>query len=266
MVALLVGVVVVIAAVAGGALLVADNGSPAVAISSPVRANSALYAAALASGSFHYRDVSSGTVGGHAVTAVQSGDDGRTAGVQYMTSSLGDYEVIVVDSMAYMKPDLTMLEDTFGLSPSEAAPFVDRWLSFKPSDAPYDSVAADVTTGSTWGNPATSPTEGLPQTPESVSGLSTVNGAPAQSVIYSLHGANAAASASYSGSETITFSAAGPHLPRSLTEQLSATSGQQSGSESNDVTFSRWGEAVDVTAPAGSIPYSTLPTPTATTA
>jgi hypothetical protein len=260
----IVGVVVLLICIAGGVILVANSGSPPVAIHSPTEANSALYAAAVASGSFHYTDVSSGTTGGQAVKAVQTGDVGRAEGVQYMTSDLGDYEVIVDGSMAYMKPNLTMLENTFGYSPSEAAPYVNRWISFKPADSPYTAVAADVTTDTTWNDPSVSPTDGLPQTPESVTGPSTLNGESVQSVQYSLRGTSKAANASYSGTETIFFSANDPHLPSYLAENLSGTANQQSSAETVKVTFSRWGQSINVAAPTGSIPYSTLPVPTST--
>ncbi|MHB1712144.1 MAG: hypothetical protein ACYCV7_12185 [Acidimicrobiales bacterium] len=254
----IVGLVVLVGAIAGG-VFIANHGSAPVAIQSPTGANSALYAAAVASGSFHYTDVSSGFVGSHAVTATQSGDVGRAEGVQHMTSSVGDYEVIVVNAMAYMKPNLKMLESTFGYSPTVAAPYVNRWIAFTPSDPPYQAVAADVTMRSTWNNRSVSPADGLPQTPESVSGLLTLNGEPMQSVRYSLHGTNRASTASYSGTETIFFSATDPHLPSYLTEQLSGTASQKSSTDTADVTFSRWGEPVSVAAPTGSIPYSTLP-------
>ena len=259
LVVLLAGLVVLVGAIAGSVVFGMNNGPSPVAIQSPTAANSELFAAALSSGSFHYSDVTSGTLGGHAVTATQSGDDGRTEGVQYMTSALGDYEVIVVNSMAYMKPNLTMLENTFGYSPSLAAPYVNRWIAFRPSDTPYDSVAADVTTETTWNNPSESPTDDLPQTPESVTGLSTLNGQSVQSVRYSLHGTSKAANASYSGTETMSFSATDPHLPTDLTEQLSGMANQQTSTESVQVTFTQWGEPVSVAAPTASIPYSTLP-------
>lgn len=262
--AVLVGLVVLVCATAGGVFLVSNSGSSPVVIQSPAEANSTLYAAAEASGSFHYVSVSSGTIQGHAVTATQSGDVGRGEGVQYMTSPLGDYEVIVIHSDAYLKANLTMLENNFGYSPSLAAPLVNRWIAFTPSDSPYSAIAADVTMATTWNDPSDSPSDGLPQTPESVSSLSTVNGESVQSVRYSIHGNSKAADAPYAGTETVFFSASDPHLPSYLTEQLSGTANQQSSTETVKVTFTQWGESVNVTTPSGSIPYSLLPGSTAT--
>jgi hypothetical protein len=260
-----VGLVVLVGVICGGVVLATDGESSPAAITSPTQANAQLYAAAVASGSFHYSSVSSGTVGGRPVTGIQTGDTGRAEGVQYLTSPLGDYEVIVVNSMAYMKGNLTMLENNFGYSPSEAAPYVDKWISFTPSDSPYTAVAADVTTETTWSNPSESPTDGLPHTPVSVSGVSTLKGESVQSVLYSLHGTDKATNSSYSGTETIFFLAASPHLPTSITEHLSGTTNQQPSIDNAAVTFSQWGDPVDVSAPAGSIPFSTLPGSTTTT-
>ena len=254
-----------IAFVTGGVVFATHGSTSPAAVQTPTEANADLYAAAMASGSFHYAVVSSGTDGGHSVTSTQSGHNSRTGGVQYNTSAFGDSEVIVVNSMAYMRSDLTMLENSFGYSPSEAAPYVGRWIAISPSESPYSSVAADVTTGSTWGNPSLSPTDGLPHTPESVSSVTTFKGEPVQSVQYAIHATNEAAHATASGSETIVFSAAHPHLPVSLTETLSGTANAQTSNEVLKATFSRWGESVSVTPPTDSIPYSTLPAPATST-
>jgi hypothetical protein len=260
--ALLIGLVVLVAAVFGGAVVIAHKSSSPAAIQSPAQANTGLYAAAVASGSFHYVDFSSGTDGGHPVTSSQSGDDGRTEGVQYNTSAFGDSEVIVINSMAYMRSDLTMLENTFGYSLGEAAPYVNRWIAFSPTDSLYSSIAADVTTGSTWGKPSLSPTDGLPHTPLSVS---AVSGQPLQSLRYSIRGTNRAANASYTGSESIAFSAVSPHLPSTLTEQVSGVVAHQSSSEVLKETFSHWGESVAIAAPTDTVPFSALPAPSTTT-
>jgi hypothetical protein len=261
-VALTVSALVLVGAITGGIIHFTESGVPPVAIQSPAEANSKLYAAAVASGSFHYVDSSTATGGGQRITSTQHGDAGRNEGVQYMNSMAGNYEVIVVASMAYMKADATALENLLGLSPSPATSLANRWISFKPSDAPYKATAADVTSETTWDDPSTSMTDELPQTPVSVSGLFTRDGASVQSVTYSLHGTDSAADTSYSGSETATFAATDPHLPSAVDERLTGAANDQTTTATADVTFSQWGESVIVKAPTGSIPYSSLPQPT----
>lgn len=262
--ALVIGSVVLVVAVAGGIVhLTADSSHPVV-VPTAAEANARLYAAASASGSFHYVNSSTASGGGQRLTSTQYGDAGRNEGVQYMKSTQGSYEVIVVDSMAYMRADAMGLEDLLGVPPSLAASLANRWISFAPSDAPYEATAADVTTETTWNDPSVSMTDDLPQTPVFVSGLFTQNGTQVQSVTYSLHGTDSVAHASYSGSETATFAATDPHLPSTVTERLSGTADGQASTETARVSFSQWGESVDVRAPVGSIPYSSLPKPTTT--
>jgi len=261
---LVIGAVVVLAGGAYGAVHLAGDGTPPIAIQSPAEANSKLYAAAVEVGTFHYVSSSTEQIAGRTVTGTQSGDVGQSEGVQYLTSRVGDYEVIVVGSAAYMSADLATLENVLGYSAAEAAPFVHQWIAFAPSDAPYKAVAANVTTETTWTNSSTSPTDGLPQTPVSVTGVFTADGEPVQSVRYSIDGGNAAAGDVYSGSESITFAATDPHLPRIATEHLSGTVDQRPTTSSTRTTFSHWGESVSVKAPTTTIAYSTLPQPSTT--
>jgi hypothetical protein len=256
--ALVLGVVVLVGAVTGGIVHLVERQSP-VAIQSPAVANSKLYAAAAASGSFHYVNSSLEVVGGRTETSTSIGDAGRDQGVQYMIGAQGAFEVIVVDSMAYMKADLSALENVLGLSPTVAAPYVDRWISLAPTDAPYKAVAADVTSETTWDDPATSVTDALPQQPASVSGLFMLNGRSVQSVIYLLQGSDGQTGASYAGTEIAIFAATDPHLPSVINEHLSGTVDQQPSTEGSRVSFSRWGELVSVKPPTQSIPYSSLP-------
>jgi hypothetical protein len=125
---LVVLLVVAVAAIAGGVVVLTNSGSTPAGIQAPAKANAALYAAAMSSGSFHYSGTSTGTEGGSLATGTVSGYAGRTEGVQTLKSNIADYEVIVVNSVAYMKPDLNALENTFGYTASEAAPFANRWI------------------------------------------------------------------------------------------------------------------------------------------
>jgi hypothetical protein len=202
--------------------------------------------------------------GGRTQTATQRGDAGDGEGVQFSTGPLGDNEIIVIDSKAYMRADATMLENMFGYDIGEAAPYVDKWIAFSPTDSLYSTVAADVTTESIWGDSSSSPTDQLPQSPASVSGLSTSDGRTVQTVQYLLHGTNQTTKASFSGTEAITFLADQPHLPTALTEHLAGKSTQGASTVTDRVTFSQWGEHVNVQAPTTSIPFPDLPPPSST--
>ena len=261
---LVFGTTALVSVIVAGSVFVFGAAPSPVAITSPSEANSKVFAAAVASGTVHYASVSSGMIGTNPVTVTQSGDAGHGEGVQFTISAVGDNEVIVIGSKVYMRADATMLENMLGYSVGEAAPYVNKWIAFTPSDPLYQAVAAGVTTNAIWGNQSDSPTDQLPQIPESVSGLSTLNGKPVQSVRYSLHGTNRPTVDSYSGTETIVFSASDPHLPSLLTEHMSETTAQGVNTEENQVTFSQWGERVSADAPTVSIPFSSLPAPSST--
>jgi hypothetical protein len=256
--------IALVCVVIAGLMLATGAGPSPQLIQSPTVANSKVFASAMTSGGFHHASASSVTVGGITQTVTQSGDAGNGEGVQFMTSALGDNEVIVIGSKVYMKANATMLENMLGYTVGEAAPYVDRWIAFSPSDSLYRTVAAGVTVGSIWGDASESPTDQLPQHPESVSGLSTSGGMPVESVRYALHGFDRASSTSYTGTEVITFSADASHLPNVVTEHLSGTTTQGASTATDRVTFDHWGERVSVQSPTASIPVSTLPPPSST--
>ena len=258
------GTVVLVCIIVAGLILASGTGPSPVVIQSPTRANSAVFAAAVAAGSVHYSSVSTDLVAGKLISGTQYGDAGQGMGIQYQNGPEGDIEVIVVGSRVFMEANVTGLENTFGYSDAEATPFANEWISFARTDSMYLAIASDVTDGSIWANQSLSPSDGLPQTPQSVSSLSTLNGMPVQSVRYSLHGTSQAEHLSYNGTESILFSATQHHLPNSLTERLAAATPQGNVTATDRTTFSHWGETVNVHAPASSTPFSSLPTPSST--
>jgi hypothetical protein len=250
-----IAAVVVVGAVIVGIVLVSSGGQTG--FTSPAAANRALFAAARNARSFHYSGTVSGTVGGQTVTQTQTGDAGWSEGVQYQASNAGNSEVIVIGSVAYMKPDLLTLENSFGYTASQAAPYVNHWIKFIPSDAPFTSVAGDVTTQTTWVDSSQS---------HSVSPVSTIGGRSVQSVGYTVGGPSKVVQGEKTtGSESISFVATGPHLPIVEAAHLSGTIDQTPTTANGRVVFSKWGEIVHVVAPIGTIPYSSLPPPPTST-
>jgi hypothetical protein len=263
-IAAVVAAVVVVLGAAVGEFLVLASGGPT-GFTSPSAANAALFAAARTAGSFHYAGTSTGSEGGNVLAGTASGDAGRTEGIQFLTTNVANYEVIVVNSVAYMKPDLGALENSFGYTASEAAPYANRWIELTPADAPYKGVADGVTTGSDWGDASQSPSDNLPHTPQSVSAVSTANGRSVQRVTYSMSGTGpSSVGGHYSGTESLVFAAGSHHLPYSLVEHLTGTANGQPATNDATAAFSNWGEAVHVAIPADPIAFSSLPPPPTT--
>lgn len=261
--AVLVGGAVLLVAAIGAFAVLSSQGTAG--FTSAAEANTALFAAARTSGSFHYMATTTGTEGGNTLSGTVTGDAARTDGIQYLRSNIANYEVIVFESVAYMKPDEGALENVFDYPPSTAATYANRWIELLPSDAPYSAVAADVTTGSAWNNDSQSPTDSLPHVPLTVTAVTSSGGRSVQTVTYSMTGAERGASADrYSGKESIVFSARSPHVPFSLTEHLAGTADGLATTSDATATFSNWGEAVHVAPPTGAIPFSSLPPPPTT--
>ncbi len=261
-VTVLVAVVVVLAA-AVGSYVVLGTGTQA-GFTSADAANAALFAAARAARSFHYSGTESGSIGGQPLTETQTGDAGWNEGIQYTTSDAGSSEVIVVGSLAYLKPDLLTLENSFGLAAPQATPYVNRWIEFTRADKPFNSVAGDVTTQTTWISPSTSPFAGEPHQTRTVSAPAVVGGRSVQTVSYTVSGPSKVTGERLSGTEDITFSAKAPHLPLTDAGRTSGTIGGTPATSNGRTDLSHWGETVHVTAPAGAIPFSSLPPPPTT--
>jgi hypothetical protein len=257
-VAVVAPIVLVVALGVGAFVAFGDSGPSG--FSSASAASIALFAAAQNSGSFHYAGRTTGSEGGTVVTANVSGDAGRTEGIQYLTSNVATYEVIVINSSAYMKPDINALENQFGYPASVAATYANRWIALTPSDAPYKGVAEGVTSGSDWDDASHSPVDSAAHTPQSVSPVATVNGRSLQTVTYSMSGAGQGSSGGrFAGHERIVFNATAPHVPYSVTQHLAGTADRSPATNDVVATFSNWGEPVSVTAPSGAIPFSSLP-------
>ena len=255
---LIAGFVILLALATTGVTLVSAGGASATSDSlTPHQANAALFKAATTSRSFHYVDVDGSDIGGARTHQVETGDVGPGEGIQDTVGNLGNSEIIVLHSIAYLLGDETTLETLLEFSQSEAQRYAGKWISFTPKDPFYYSVADLVTAESFWGVPRNNPIQPLPQTPLSVSSPSVIDGRPMETVRYSIHDIVKSTNSSFIGSSRIAF-ATQNHLPRSCEVQTSGTDAGTPGSEVDSATFSRWGERVSVSQPAGALPFSSL--------
>ncbi len=255
---LIVGLVVLLALAATGVFVITEGGHPTTGVGpSPALANAALFEAATAAGSFHYVDSDSSDIGGARSRQVETGDVGPGVGIQFTVGDLGNSEIIVVHSTAYLLGDETTLETLLEFSKPEAIMYADKWISFTPNDSFYFSVADLVTAESFWGVPRNNPVDPLAQLPESVSGPFVMDGVSTQVVSYSIHDIVKSTNSSFLGSSTIRI-ATKSKLPSSCDVQTTGTYAGTPGSEDDAITFSQWGEAVPVNQPAGALPFSSL--------
>ena len=239
--------VLVIAILIGGgvALLVTSGPRPIPAISPAAqRLLRASLASTLNGGSFHY--VSRFTSQGSAQTTV--GDAGRSSGKQLITIGPDTFTVLVIGTACYFRGNTRQMVEQLGLPTAVASAHTGQWISLAPGDGPYQSVYVAVTTRSALdANIAFEPHRQLAPSRRAGYRVLGIRGPMANVTV---NGQTQRAK----GTASLYVTASRPHLPVQYTEQ-----GKIDNQASNLVmTFSKWGEAVDVIAPTGAITYSSL--------
>ncbi|HUO49569.1 MAG TPA: hypothetical protein VMU09_12110 [Acidimicrobiales bacterium] len=189
---------------------------------------------------FHY--VSTSTTQG--ITQTTVGDAAPDRGHQTITIGTHTFEVVVVGTAAYFKGDATTMQAELGLDQLVAEAHAGQWISLAPSDSPYDSVYAAVTTKSALDDTVT--IAGKSVLSHATIGRTTVT--PVRGLLTPVD------QTPITGTARLDVRSARPHLPVRFTG--TGTSNNQQ--TTLNVVFSQWGEPVAVTAPAGAIAYSSL--------
>jgi hypothetical protein len=224
---------------------------------SPSEINASVYSAAMKAGSFHYVDHQEFGFGSTTGPQTETGDVALDKGVQFISGVLGDSETIVVGTAAYVKGNAAALEVGLLWPKSKATKYANRWISFTRKDQPYDSVIEFVVTRTFWNDANRASAESLPQRPASVGNESTLNGQQVDSVTSSIHDIVKSTNSSFIGISRIYFDPKSS-LPVVVTDSTSGTEAGSPTSQQDVAAFTKWGEAVDVTAPTGAVAFSTL--------
>jgi hypothetical protein len=206
------------------------------AATSPAALLARIVAAGRAQASVHY--VSTAQLG--AIRVVQVGDVAATKGIQRITyqkaGTTGHVTVIVSAGSAYISGDAFTLVNYMGFKPAASAKYANTWVVVPHNDRAYFNVAGDVT---------------LPSVIDSLKG----RGHPAAAPNTSIGGQRVAGvqwRAVVAGKLVVVrlyARASGTPLP--VVERATR------GSALVSVAFSRWNEAVPVTAPKSPVPIAT---------
>ena len=197
--------------------------------------------AANAKGSVHL--VASNTFGGQSDLSVY--DVSGTQGKQTITGDTGSSLTLVVGNAAYVQGDSKFLGSSMGFPASAASGLAGRWISFQPSDQNYSEVVAGDTLSSALSEATPTGTLKLVASPN-------ING---QAVV-AISGALPAdqTTGGTTGTEILYVAKAAPYLP--VGAVIHETQSGQYGTST--VTFSAWGEPVNLTAPSNAVPISSL--------
>jgi hypothetical protein len=221
-----------------GAATAALTAAVALAAQSPRQLRAAMLAAASARHSVHY--VSTTTAPGRTIRIV--GDVGPKLGSQRITLKLGgrsgNAAVLVVGGSAYIQGNAFTLQKFFPFTKAQATKYAGQWISIPSTSGAYSAVSADTTFASFLADL-------LPGTH-----LSSVHGNVAGKAAVGIRGVVRQAGTKLL--ETVYAPASGTPLP--FAEKAVVTGSKGAG----NTQISRWNEAVHVTAPANSVPITTV--------
>ena len=187
------------------------------------------------------------------VTLQQAGDAGTTSGSESLTVRNGKQtermSAEVIGKTGYVKGNPTGLRNILALSSAQARKYQGQWLSFPMSNSNLAQLVAgllksQVATELSFSGPFTFAAD------------ATINGQRARAIKGSVSTSNGS-----SVSEILYVPATGKPLP--IQEVTNPGAKAQTSTIHGTVTFSNWGEQVDVPPPAHSVPLSKL-SPTST--
>jgi hypothetical protein len=239
------GVVVVI--VSGIVVLLTTSSSPSSSTAVSPTAKRLLdvsLRAARRAGSFHYESkyASQGSIQ-HTV-----GDAGPDSGRQVITVGSHSFTVLVIGTACYFEGDAVSMATQLSVSPAVATAHAGQWVSLAPSDRPYSSVYAAVTASSALA-------DNIAFKPQHDLGTSTLGNKAVQSIggamtNFSANGQTQRAR----GIAQFEVAVSKPHVPVRYSEH-GTINGQRADFT---MSFSQWGERVDVVAPSGAVSFSSL--------
>ena len=161
-----------------------------------------------------------------------------------MSSGSGNLDVIFTGGTAYVRGDAYTLYYALAMTHDNAAKYAGQWISIRPTDTPYNQIAQTFTIDGTISSFLPQGTPLIVGKPTKLDGIETtpVTGrAPANSTLKS------GVLRVYLSNRT--------HLPVGSGIVGLSSSGARN---SEVVKFLSWGHPVNVTAPQGAVPYSSI--------
>jgi hypothetical protein len=177
-------------------------------------------------------------------------DAGTSQGRQVITSSTGNFTILLASpQMAYVQGDATFLEQNFQMSQEEATKYAGQWIAVPSSNSSFAPFVTFLTVSSIM-------TGAPPSAPLRLTKPTSIDG---KSVVGVSGGLGPYEPSGHYGTQVLYISTVAPYLPASVV--LHGTNGNAATETATD-HMSDYGESVSVTAPADSIPISSIPVPT----
>ena len=230
------GITIALVAVFGTEIGLAATESPSVRPPGPVQVLREAMTAAGAAHAFHYRSVWSAD----GFSQIVVGDARPSSGEESVSVGTDHFTAIVTGQTEYFEGDAAALRDQLGLSAAKASENAGRWISLQPSDGPYPSIEAGVTTSAALAQVLIAPFATSPARRTRGVLVSQVTGRIP-------HG------------RLVTGSARLDLMARSKLPSAYAAHGSDNGQPwSSTIVFSRWGEKIAINAPTMALSFSSL--------
>jgi len=196
--------------------------------------------AANQSGSVHFVDK---TTVNKSVQTLEGVISAPTAG-ETLSGTTAPLEVELIAGQIFVVGNLAALEQSLQITAAQATPYAGKWIVLSPSDAPFQLLAQDLTLGATI-DVFTPGQVGL-----RLGKVQTVG----HMRVIPIFGPPSNLPKGTSGSSALLVSAKAPHLPVGGTLVL----GNKTGRLTEVAAFTSWGAKVNLTAPTGATPFTTV--------
>lgn len=190
----------------------------------------------------HY--VLESTTTGNSQSQKITGDAGQSGGDQVVQTGSATVEVMVIGQTAFVQGNQAGLQQTLGFSATASAKYPNQWIAVSPSDPLYQPITQSVTISGIFGQ--LKPTGKLTSsTPGTISG---------QHVVGVKGGLPGNPQSGVTGQATVYVTTKAPNLPIGFVGQAKSSS----ASVTDIGAFNHWGETLNLSAPATSVPYSVV--------
>jgi hypothetical protein len=179
-------------------------------------------------------------------TQTISGDASPTEGRQVVAQGTQHIQVVYVGGVAYVQGNAAGLASAMGFATAVATNYANKWIAVHTGDGPFKSIVSAVTLAGTLA-------QLNPTSPLTVTAPTTVAGRQVVGVKGGLPGPP---QSGVTGHTTLFVAASDPTVPL----EFSGTAAQGSQHVVDKGTFTDWGKPLKLTAPAGSVPFSSVPT------
>jgi hypothetical protein len=226
-------------------LAACSNAAPSSPLPNPGAVLAGVPAAATHAGAVHFVEVTSSPGLRSTLTGELSAKNTGDAD-EHLVQGNSELDLERVGFLLYLRGSSQVLQTALGFSATEAAPYVGKWISVSPGDFVFQPLSATLDLGA----------EVRAFVPKGQIHLGSKQTLRHTVVVPFTGDPSRSTAQGATGKLTLFVATNGLHLPAGATLTL----GKGSRNESRVVAFTRWGQPIHLTAPAGAVSYRDIAT------